>query len=74
MLWMQEVTVTADYDAKGNKGLIACSYPKIAEDLKPGNEIRCADGSLVLRVEECLPDKKCVRCKAVNTATIGCAV
>ena len=70
---LQEVYVTAEYDKKGNKGLIACSYPKIAEDVSPGCQILCADGSLVLEVQECLPAKKCVRCKAINTATIGCA-
>ena len=70
---MQEVYVTADYEKKGNKNLIACSYAKIAEDLKPGSQILCADGSLVLSVVECYPEKKLVKCKAVNTAAIGCA-
>lgn len=70
---LQEVIVTADYETKGNKSLIACSYAKIAEDLKPGNQILCADGSLVLVVQECMPAKRSVRCTAVNTATLGCA-
>jgi pyruvate kinase len=70
---VQEVYVTADYEAKGNKGLIACSYAKIAEDVEPGCEILCADGSLVLRVEACEPEKRRVRCRAVNTASIGSA-
>ena len=70
---LQEVFVSAEYDKKGNKGLIACSYPKLAEDVSPGCQILCADGSLVLEVQECLPAKKCVRCKALNTAAIGCA-
>lgn len=65
--------MTANYKTKGHEGLIACSYPKIAEDLKPGCQILCADGSLVLHVEECLPDKGLVRCTAVNSAAIGCA-
>jgi pyruvate kinase len=73
LAFLQTITVTAEYDKKGNESLIACSYPKIAEDLKPGNQILCADGSLVLSVDECLPKEKCVRCTAVNTATIGCA-
>ena len=63
--------MTADYEAKGNEHLITCSYAKIAEDLKPGSQILCADGSLVLRVEECKPEERCVRCIAVNTASIG---
>jgi Pyruvate kinase, barrel domain len=69
---IQEVIVTADYDKKGNEHLIACSYPKIADDLKPGSQILCADGSLVLRVEDCKPAERTVRCTAVNTAAIGC--
>lgn len=66
-----EVIVSADYEKKGNANLIACSYKKIAEDLKPGLQILCADGSLVLEVIECVPAEKYVRARAVNTATLG---
>lgn len=68
---MQEVIVTSEYDRKGNANLIACSYPKLAEDVRPGIQILCADGSLVLTVEECFPKEKYVKCRCVNTATIG---
>eukprot|EP00892_Ulva_mutabilis_P007097 jgi/Ulvmu1/475/UM001_0483.1 len=66
-----EITVTSKYDTKGNANLIACSYTKLAEDVRPGIQILVADGSLVLEVVECLPKESCVKCKAVNTATIG---
>ena len=70
---VQEVFVTCEYDKKGNENLIACSYPNIAKDLKPGSQILCADGSLVLTVIEAQPEKKGCLCRCVNTVTIGCA-
>ena len=63
--------MTSDYTVKGNENLIACSYPKIAIDLKPGQQILCADGSLVLEVTECFPESGTVKTRAVNTAAIG---
>lgn len=65
--------MTADYTVAGNANLIACSYPKIADDLKVGSQILCADGSLVLEVFELNPAAKTVKARAVNTAAIGCA-
>lgn len=65
--------MTSEYDKKGNENLIACSYPNITKDLKPGSQILCADGSLVLTVIEAVPEKKGCRCRCVNTAAIGCA-
>jgi pyruvate kinase len=70
---VQVVTVTADYETPGNATTIACSYPKIAEDLKVGSQILCADGSLVLEVFEVSPATKSVKARAVNTAAIGYA-
>jgi hypothetical protein len=65
--------VTSEYQKLGNAKLIACSYPNLANDLKQGSQILCADGSLVLEVLEALPAQKCCRCRCVNTAEIGCA-
>ena len=70
---MQEVVVTSNYEKKGNANLIACSYERLAQDVRPGTQILCADGSLVLTVEECFPNESYVKCRAVNTATIGSA-
>lgn len=66
--------MTSEYDKKGNESLIACSYANLANDLKPGSQILCADGSLVLTVIEAIPEKKGCRCKCVNTAAIGCVI
>jgi pyruvate kinase len=70
---VQEVYVTSEYDKKGNEKLIACSYANLAKDVKPGSKILCADGSLVLTVEETFPEKNCVKCRCVNSAAIGYA-
>ena len=65
--------MTSEYGKKGNENLMACSYPNLANDLKPGSQILCADGSLVLTVIEAVPEKKGCMCRCVNTAAIGCA-
>lgn len=44
----QEVTITTDYSKLGDSNTIAMSYKKLAEDVKPGMAILCADGSIVL--------------------------
>ncbi|PNH01205.1 Pyruvate kinase, cytosolic isozyme [Tetrabaena socialis] len=45
-----EVTITTDYAMDGDEGTITMSYKKLAEDVKPGSQILCADGSIVLVV------------------------
>ena len=67
----EEVTVTTDYDKPGKPGLIAMSYKKLAEDVKPGSEILCADGSIVLKVVATDPAAGTVRCRCMNTAVLG---
>ncbi|MBA0667477.1 hypothetical protein Goklo_000552 [Gossypium klotzschianum] len=47
------------------------SYKKLAVDLKPGNTIFCADGTITLTVLECDPSAGTVRCRCENTAMIG---
>ncbi|KAG1664824.1 hypothetical protein FOA52_007082, partial [Chlamydomonas sp. UWO 241] len=44
----KEVTITTDYAAFGDENTIAMSYKKLAVDVKPGSQILCADGSIVL--------------------------
>eukprot|EP00884_Botryococcus_braunii_P001900 jgi/Botrbrau1/11710/Bobra.0195s0039.1 len=66
-----EVTITTDYTIKGNEKLIAMSYKKLAEDVKVGSQILCADGSIVLEVLETNPSEGTVRCKCLNNATLG---
>ncbi len=44
------VTITTDYEQKGNDSLVAMSYKKLAEDVKVGQTILIADGSISLQV------------------------
>lgn len=67
----QEITITTDYNIKGDEQTICMSYKKLAEDLKPGNTILCADGTITLTVLSCNPDEGTVRCRCENTAMLG---
>lgn len=49
----------------------ACSYPKLAEDVRPGMQILCADGSIVLEVMSTNPANGTVRARCLNTAMLG---
>lgn len=66
-----EVIVTTDYTIKGDEKTISMSYAKLAQDVKPGQQILCADGSIVLNVLECNPEKGTVKCRCNNTAVLG---
>ena len=63
------MVLTADYSFLGDKNKIACSYPKLATSVGPGQEILVADGSLVLTVLECDEAMGEVRCRIMNDAT-----
>ncbi|EXB96338.1 Pyruvate kinase, cytosolic isozyme [Morus notabilis] len=67
----QEITITTDYSIKGDQELISMSYQKLAVDLKPGNTILCADGTITLTVLSCDPKAGTVRCRCENTAMLG---
>lgn len=67
----KEVTLTTDYDKKGNSGLIAVSYKKLPVDMKKGMQILCADGSIVLEVVSTDPQAGTVRARCMNNATLG---
>jgi hypothetical protein len=49
------------------------SYKKLPEDVKPGSQILCADGSIVLEVTSTHPKAGTVRAKCQNNAMLGCA-
>mmetsp|Transcript_10364 Transcript_10364/g.12122 ORF Transcript_10364/g.12122 Transcript_10364/m.12122 type:complete len:513 (+) Transcript_10364:90-1628(+) len=66
-----EVTLTTDYTHPGTPEMFALSYAKLAEDVKVGNQILIADGSIVLTVLACDVAKGTVRCKCMNTNTLG---
>ena len=67
----EEVTITTDYETKGKPGLIAMSYKKLAQDVKPGSQILCADGSIVLEVVSTDPAAGTVRARCMNNAVLG---
>lgn len=67
----QEITVSTDYSLKGDESTITMSYKKLPVDLKPGNTILCADGTITLSVLSCDPASGTVRCRCENTAVLG---
>ncbi|KAL2501018.1 Pyruvate kinase family protein [Forsythia ovata] len=67
----QEITVTTNYSIKGDEEMISMSYQKLAVNLKPGNTIICADGTITLSVLSCDPAAGTVRCRCENTAMLG---
>ena len=55
-----------------NKPLfLCCSYKKLAEDVKPGMQVLCADGSIVLEVLETDAKAGIVTCRCQNNAKLG---
>jgi pyruvate kinase len=68
----QTLVLTGDYSYKAvDSSKLACSYDQMAEDVKPGQQILVADGSLVLTVISCDTSSKEVTCKVENNASIG---
>jgi pyruvate kinase len=67
----QEITITTDYSIKGDENMISMSYKKLPVDVKPGNTILCADGTITLTVLSCDPASGTVRCRCENTAMLG---
>lgn len=67
----QEITISTDYDIKGDDKMICMSYKKLAEDVKPGMVILCADGTISFSVLSCDKAKGLVQCRCENTAVLG---
>ncbi|EFJ41139.1 cytosolic pyruvate kinase [Volvox carteri f. nagariensis] len=67
----REVTITTDYAQPGDENTIAMSYKKLAHDVKPGSQILCADGSIVLEVISTDPAAGTVRARCMNSAMLG---
>lgn len=63
--------ITTDYTHEGDTSMIAMSYPKLAQDVKPGNMILCSDGTISLMVLECDTAGGKVKCRCENTASLG---
>lgn len=47
------------------------SYKKLAEDVKPGMVILCADGTISFTVLSCDKQQGLVQCRCENTAVLG---
>jgi pyruvate kinase len=67
----QEITITTDYEIKGDQETISMSYKKLPLHLKPGNTILCSDGTITLTVLSCDQQAGTVRCRCDNTAMLG---
>ncbi|WOL14728.1 hypothetical protein Cni_G23509 [Canna indica] len=67
----QEITITTDYSIKGDDKMISMSYRKLAEDLKPGSVILCADGTITLTVLSCDKESQLVSCRCENSSMLG---
>ena len=65
----QDLELTTDYSFLGDETKFACTYEKLPSSVKPGSLILIADGSLVLRVTECLASS--VKCHVENDQSIG---
>eukprot|EP00536_Pseudo-nitzschia_multiseries_P011222 jgi/Psemu1/259674/estExt_Genewise1Plus.C_3710026 len=67
-----ELILTGDYSYKAiDSTKVAVSYDKLADDVKPGQQILVADGSLVMTVLSCDTASKEVTCKVENSVSIG---
>lgn len=67
----QTLTLTTDYNVKGNSSLIAVSYKHLARDVRPGGSILMADGAVVLRVDATDEAAGTVSCTCMNKAKLG---
>ncbi|KAK8950577.1 hypothetical protein KSP40_PGU000019 [Platanthera guangdongensis] len=67
----QEITITTDYNIKGDERMISMSYKKLALDMKPGGIILCADGTITLTVLSCDEEQGLVQCLCNNSAVLG---
>ncbi|AED96752.1 putative pyruvate kinase [Arabidopsis thaliana] len=67
----QEITISTDYDLKGDENTICMSYKKLAVDVNPGMVILCADGTISLLVLSCDKENGTVRCRCENSAMLG---
>jgi pyruvate kinase len=67
----KEITISTDYSIKGDENMICMSYKKLAEDVKPGSVILCADGTISFTVLSCDKAAGLVQCRCENSAMLG---
>ena len=66
-----EITLTTDYEVKGDAKLVAVSYASLAKDVAPGSQILCADGSITFTVISCDVKAGTVQVRCENSAKLG---
>ena len=66
-----EVTLTTDYEHKGDETCIAVSYKNLAKDVRPGSKILAADGSITFTVLQCDVTGGKVTVRVENNAKLG---
>ena len=64
----QRLTLTGQ-DIVGNQERVGITYPRLAQDVRPGNRLLLADGLIELRVLETRGAE--VLCKVLNGGTLG---
>lgn len=67
----ETIILTSDYNFKGDKHKLACSYASLATSVWPKQRILVADGSLVLTVLTTDPAAGEITCRIENDVTIG---
>eukprot|EP00560_Eucampia_antarctica_P001958 CAMPEP_0197832080 /NCGR_PEP_ID=MMETSP1437-20131217/13206_1 /TAXON_ID=49252 ORGANISM="Eucampia antarctica, Strain CCMP1452" /NCGR_SAMPLE_ID=MMETSP1437 /ASSEMBLY_ACC=CAM_ASM_001096 /LENGTH=550 /DNA_ID=CAMNT_0043435265 /DNA_START=33 /DNA_END=1685 /DNA_ORIENTATION=- len=65
------IVLTTDYNFKGDKYKLACSYPALPKSVVVGQSILVADGSLVLTVLSTNEADGEITCRVENNAKIG---
>ena len=53
----QIITLTTDYETKGDENTIAVSYKSMPTDVSPGSQILCADGGDGARTHTHIPER-----------------
>ena len=64
-----KITLTTDYEFKGNKDKISVSYAGMTKDLKPGDTILLDDGLIALNIDS-LNDTE-IQCTVKNSGLLG---
>jgi len=67
----ETIILTSDYTFLGDSKKLACSYEALATSVKQGQQILCADGSLVLTVLSTDEPQREVVCRIENNCEIG---
>ena len=67
----ENITLTSDYTFRGDSKKLACSYEALATSVNPGQQILCADGSLVLTVLSTDEPQREIVCRIENNCEIG---